>query len=58
MYFGVPNPAPPKFEVEGCPKVVTLPNETRRFSLGEGMGSRVTCSFARGEDRSGEYERK
>ena len=58
-YFGVPNPAPPKFEVEGCPNVVTLPNDTRLFSLGEGMGSRMTCSpFAKGEDRSGEYDRK
>lgn len=55
-YFGVPNPAPPKFEVEGCPNVVTLPNETRLFSFGEGFGSRVTGSLAKGEDRSGECD--
>lgn len=55
-YFGVPNPAPPKFAVEGVPKVLTLPNETRLFSLGEGIASRVTDSLASGDDRSGEYD--
>ena len=55
-YFGVPNPAPPKFEVEGCPNVVTLPNETRLFSFGEGFGSRATASLANGDDRSGECD--
>ena len=55
-YFGVPNPAPPKFEVDGCPNVVTLPNETRLFSFGEGFGSRAIASLANGDDRSGEYD--
>lgn len=53
-YFGVPNPAPPKLDVGGCPNVVTLPNETRLFSFGEGFGSRTTASLAKGDDRSGE----
>jgi hypothetical protein len=42
--------------LEGCPKVVTLPNETRLFSFGEGIGSRTTFSLANGDDRSGEYD--
>jgi hypothetical protein len=54
--LGVPNPAPPKFEVDGCPKVVTLPKETRLFSFGDGFGSRITDSLASGDDLSGEYD--
>ena len=50
-YFGVPKPEPPKFE---CPKAVTLPNETRRFSLGDGTFSRTTDSFVNGDECSGE----
>jgi hypothetical protein len=55
-YFGVPNPDPPKLEVLGCPKVVTLPKLTRLFSFGLGPESLfpATVSFASGLDRSGE----
>ena len=42
--------------MEGCPNVVTLPNETRLFSFGEGIASRPTESFASGDERSGEYD--
>jgi hypothetical protein len=56
-YFGVPKPAPPKLDVEGCPNVVTDPKETRLLSFGEGFWSRETlASFANGLDRSGEYD--
>jgi len=56
IYFGVPNPAPPKFAVEGVPNVLTLPKDTRRFSFGEGTASRLTGSLANGDDLSGEYD--
>jgi len=55
-YFGVPKPAPPKLDVEGCPNVVTLPKETRLLSFGDGLASLDLASFANGLDRSGEYD--
>jgi hypothetical protein len=54
-YFGVPKPAPPKFEVAGVPNVLTLPNDTRRLSFDEPNASLVTGSLlANGDDLSGE----
>jgi len=53
--LGVPNPDPPKLAVEGFPNVVTLPKETLLFSFGDGTASLGT-SFAKGDDRSGEYD--